>query len=93
MDDLWTLFVRYPLLALAPAALFFALATRNGRRFNLVVGGIWAAYALYELGVSLQIFCGVECNIRADLILFYPVLAVLSVIGLVLAFRGRPGTN
>lgn len=91
MGDLWTLLIRHPLLALVPAAFFVALAALNGRRFNLVVGGIWTSYALYELGVSLRIFCSGECNIRADLILFYPVLAVLSLIGLGMAFRGRAG--
>ncbi|GMV04567.1 MAG: hypothetical protein AMXMBFR53_08470 [Gemmatimonadota bacterium] len=90
MNNLWTLLVRFPLLALVPSAFFLACAARGRRRSGVVAAVAWAAYALYELGVSLRILCSGECNIRADLIVLYPVLIVLSVVGLGSMIFGGP---
>jgi hypothetical protein len=39
--------------------------------------------------MRLRWLCTGECNIRVDLLLIYPVLALLSVIGIVSAARGQ----
>jgi hypothetical protein len=41
----------------------------------------------------MRVLCTGECNIRVDLLLIYPVLAVTSVVGLAIAgasLRARP---
>jgi hypothetical protein len=34
-----------------------------------------------------RLLCGGECNIRVDLLLIYPVLAVLSLVAAIVALR------
>lgn len=58
------------LVALALAASWFA--TR--RRGHLALAGMWLAYAVYEYLMYTRVLCTGECNIRVDLLLFYPVL-------------------
>lgn len=72
------LFVQWPWLALLPAVAF-AIALRRCRRTVVrVAATAWLAYVPYEMGMKLRIFCSGECNIRIDLLLIYPALAILS---------------
>jgi hypothetical protein len=57
------------------------------RRVVLAVGLLWVAYVPYEYGMKLRILCSGECNIRVDLLLIYPALALLSVAALAVALR------
>lgn len=83
-------FVRYPLLALMPAAFFGLMYFVGKQRFVLLVAKIWAVYFLYELSIKLKLICSGECNIRVDLLLIYPVLAILSAIAIVAIYRIKP---
>lgn len=68
-----------PLLA-APVGVVFVLLGMSSRRvLVLLAGGAWLLYSVYELAIKQGIFCSGECNIRADLLLIYPVLLLLSV--------------
>jgi hypothetical protein len=87
MTEVLGLFVAAPWLALLPGLVFGLLYWRTRRRAVLVSAAAWLVYALYEEGVRRRILCSGECNIRADLLLFYPVLAVLSLAALVSAAR------
>lgn len=86
------LFIERPWLALVPAALFFLLFRRSRR--GLVAGAavVWALYAVYEYAMRLRWLCTGECNIRVDLVLLYPVLVLMSLAAMGVAFRerGRP---
>ena len=90
------IFIPQPWLAALPAAAFFGLYAWTRRRFCLVMAAVWVLYGLYEAGMYLLILCSGECNIRIDLLVIYPVLAVLSVAALVHALlaaranRDRP---
>jgi len=75
--------IGYPVLALVPAAVFFYLYFASRSRLMLITGILWLAYLPYEYGMKLRLLCSGECNIRVDLLLIYPVLAVLTLASLV----------
>jgi len=81
-----------PWLALIPAMLFGSLFKLSKSKPALIVGGLWLAYAAYEYLMKYRILCGGECNIRIDLLAIYPLLLLLSLVGLLgfaLALRRR----
>jgi hypothetical protein len=84
-----SLFIQSPLLALLPALLFLALYRLLRRRSALFAACAWLLYAVYELGMSKRWLCSGECNIRVDLLLIYPLLALTSIVAIVAAARGR----
>lgn len=43
---------------------------------------MWPLYALYEFLIAYGVLCDAKCNIRVDVLLFWPVLLIVSVIGL-----------
>ena len=81
------IFIATPLLALAPAALFFWLHGIRRRPVVLVAAVLWLLYAGYELAMQRRWLCTGECNIRADLLLIYPLLALLSLAAMASALR------
>ena len=83
------LFVRSPLLAVLPAFLFFGVYRSLPRRAVLWAALAWLVYGVYELGMQRRWLCSGECNIRVDLLLVYPLLAAISIAGIVAAARGR----
>jgi hypothetical protein len=82
-----TIFIAAPWLALVPGALFFVLFRLTRRKRVGSVALAWCLYALYEYGMSRRWLCSGECNIRVDLLLVYPTLAVASLAGLIVAWR------
>ena len=84
-----SVFIRRPLLALVPAALLLALGVWSRSRIAAIAGGLWLLYAAYELGMKARVLCTGECNIRVDLLAIYPVLIILSAVGLVGVVRSR----
>ena len=67
------MFIGWPFLALVPAAVFAVLYVRCRRTVALVAARAWLAYFPYEQAMKLRILCSGECNIRVDLLLFYPL--------------------
>ncbi len=93
MEFLVSLFVGKPLSILAVSTLFLAgyLALRftalgAGRhpRWLLVAAGAWGLYAAWEWLVLVRT---PEANIRVDLLVIWPALAILSAWALFRAFR------
>jgi hypothetical protein len=76
-----------PLMAAFLAIVFGAVAMGTGRRAAWVAAIAWGGYAVYEWMMKLRILCTGECNIRVDLLLIYPVLLVISLVGVVSALR------
>lgn len=89
MNAVLSLFVAWPLLALVPAAMLLALARVRRSGMALAAGLCWAAYAPYEWAMHARLLCSGECNIRIDLLLIYPLLAIASVVAVVAALRRR----
>lgn len=80
------MFIVWPWLALIPAIAFGVMFFRRRRGVILLTTLGWLAYFPYELAMKLRVLCTGECNIRVDLLLFYPLLLGLSVAALI-AYR------
>ena len=83
IGNLLGLFIVWPWLALIPAIAFSILFSRRRRGVILLTALAWIAYFPYELAMKLRVLCTGECNIRVDLLLFYPLLLGLSVAALI----------
>lgn len=81
------------LFAVGAAALVLGVWALTRRTGAAAVCALWLAYAGYEFLVYRRVLCSGDCNIRADLVLFYPVLfgATFWLFGSVAwrAWRGR----
>jgi hypothetical protein len=73
-----TLFLEDPFLALAPATVFLALFFLAKSRVVLGAAVTWLAYSVYEYAMKYRVLCSGECDIRIDLLMIYPALAVIS---------------
>jgi hypothetical protein len=82
-------FIQYPWLAAVIGVFPVGLGTRRGRRTAIVVGVIWLLYAAYETAMRQRWLCTGECNIRVDLLLIYPLLLAITVVGIVSLLRVR----
>jgi len=80
-------FIAWPWLALVPAVVFVVLHRLSRRRLVAAAALMWGLYAVYEYGMRRRWLCTGECNIRVDLLLLYPLLAVASLVALVVALR------
>jgi len=83
------IFIGAPWLALVPAAVFFVLYRQSRRTMPLVAAIAWLLYTVYEYGMYLRYLCTGECNIRVDLLLLYPPLLLLSVMGAISGMAKR----
>jgi hypothetical protein len=84
-------FIQFPVLALLAAGLFALLWRRDRRRLTGVAGLLWLAYFIWEQTLSMGYGCENGCNIRVDLLVIYPLLALVSVLALWRAFRSGSG--
>lgn len=74
------------------AALLLALALGaawlgTGRRGFAVAAVLWLVYAGYEFLMYRRVLCSGECNIRVDLLLFYPILLAATLWPIVSTLR------
>ena len=81
------IFINWPFLALVLAVVFGMLYFRCRRRVVLVATLAWLAYFPYEQAMKLRILCSGECNIRVDLLLFYPILTLLTIWAIIAFFK------
>lgn len=93
MDFLSSLFVAKPLSILVVAVIFLAaylvlrlteLGTNRHPRLLLIASMAWGLYAAWELLVLIKT---PEANIRVDLLVIWPGLAILSLWALYRTFR------
>jgi hypothetical protein len=82
IGSLLGIFIGWPSLALVPGAFFAVVFLRCKSATALLASLAWLAYFPYEQAMKLRILCTGECNIRVDLLLFYPVLLALSTLSL-----------
>jgi hypothetical protein len=87
-----SLFIEWPLLAALPALALLWAYRLSRRRSTLYAALAWLAYIPYELAMHWRWLCSGECNIRVDLLLIYPVLVLLSLVGILAATGGKAGT-
>jgi len=65
-------------------------ASQRPRLAVIVSGILWLLYTVYEYYVATGVLCDANCNIRVDLVFFFPVLA-LSTYCAYQSYIGRPG--
>ena len=83
------IFIEHPYLA-ALIGLVLLVLGRYFRRGTLTgIGIIWMLYAAYETGMKQRWLCSGECNIRIDLLIIYPVLALTLMVAGVSLFFAR----
>jgi hypothetical protein len=59
-------------------------------RLAVIVSGIlWLLYAVYERLVATGVLCDAKCNIRVDLVFFFPILG-LATFCAYQSYMGRP---
>jgi hypothetical protein len=80
------LLIEHPVLALLPAAVLLALGWWSRSRLTLLAAGLWPAYLIWELIVSED---RPDANIRIDLLVIYPVLVVMTAVGVWTGRRAR----
>jgi len=79
--------IEHPLLAAVPGAAFVALFAVSRKLLVLTAAAAWLAYLPYEYAMKLRLLCSGECNIRLDLMVLYPVLLIVSVVGVAVSAR------
>lgn len=74
----------YPfVLAAGAMALYFVVATlQRPRPAEVLAAVLWVAYAVYEYYVANGTLCDANCNIRVDLVLFFPLLGSAAYLAL-----------
>ena len=76
--------VDHPVLIAGPIVVFVALALWSHSRTAWVTTAAWVIYLAYELGMHAGVLCSDEACIRRTPLYFaYPLLAFLSLVGLV----------
>ena len=80
------IFSTVPLLM---AAVFGALWWMRRARPAAVAAVLWLLYAGYEDLMTARALCSGECNVRVDLLLIWPALALAGAVAVVAAFRRR----
>lgn len=59
------------------------------RRAVIVSGILWLLYAVWERQVATGVLCDANCNIRVDLVFFFPLLG-LATFCAYQSYMGRP---
>jgi len=80
------IFISFPPATLLPAAGFYLVSRWSSSRFNLVLACLWLVYGIYESSKWLRLSCSGECNIRVDLLIIYPFLILISILGALMAW-------
>jgi hypothetical protein len=87
------IFIEYPVLALAIGIVLLGLGRAARRRVVVGVGITWLLYGLYEFGMRQRWLCSGECNIRIDLLVIYPLLALALGAAAISLLRGSKGAR
>ena len=87
LDGLLTVFISYPLLAVAIGLGLLLLGRWSRRRVVVAAGVAWLYYGIYELGMQQRLLCSGECNIRIDLLVIHPLLLLALIAAVVSMVR------
>lgn len=79
-----------PWLAAIPGLVLIGLGRWRRSWVAVFAGSVWLLYGGYETGMKLRWLCSGDCNIRIDLLVIYPALALLLIVALLsLLLAGR----
>jgi hypothetical protein len=60
------------------AVVLLAAGSQQPRPAVFVAAILWLLYAVYEMLVAAGVLCDANCNIRVDLVLFFPILWIAT---------------
>lgn len=69
------------LFMLVAVLIAFALVVAGAQRPRpslFVAAAMWLAYAVWEYYIATGVLCDKDCNIRVDLVFFFPILAIAT---------------
>ena len=72
------------------AVILLVAAWQRPRPAVIVAAILWLLYAVYEYYIVTGVLCDANCNIRVDLVLFFPILAIATVFAY-RSYMGLPG--
>jgi hypothetical protein len=72
------------------AVIHLVAAAQRPRLAVIVSAILWLLYAVYEYYVAIGVLCEADCNIRVDLVFFFPILALVTFCAY-RSYMGRPG--
>lgn len=87
--EILSIFIIFPLGALLIGVVFAMVAWRRRRILPGIAATLWCLYGVYEFLMYTRVLCTGECNIRVDLLIIYPLLLLVTIVGVVSLFWGR----
>ena len=85
--------ILHPYIALIPAIIFGIIYYRLRKKILGFTASTWILYFIYETLNLLRITCSGDCGIRADLVLIYPLLIILTMVSIVQTVKNLPLKN
>jgi hypothetical protein len=68
----------FMIAAAGMAVILLVTATQRPRIPLFVAATLWLAYAVWEYYIVTGVLCDEKCNIRVDLVLFFPILGIAT---------------
>jgi hypothetical protein len=68
----------FAIAAVLMAVILLVAAAQRPRLAVIVAAILWLLYAVYEYLVATGVLCDANCNIRVDLVLFFPILGIAT---------------
>ena len=80
----------FAIAAVMMAVILLVAGAQRPRLAVIVAAILWLLYAVYERLVATGVLCDANCNIRVDLVFFFPILG-LATFCAYQSYMGRPG--
>ena len=68
----------FVIAAVMMAVIHLVAGVQRPRLAVIMLGVLWLLYAVYERLVATGVLCDADCNIRVDLVFFFPILALAT---------------
>ena len=82
--------ILFAIAAVMMAVIHLVAAAQRPRPAVIVSAILWLLYAVYEHQVATGVLCEKDCNIRVDLVFFFPILGLATYCAYQ-SYMGRPG--
>ena len=80
----------FAIAAVVMVVIYLVAAAQRPRLAVIVSAILWLLYAFYEHQVATGVLCEADCNIRVDLVFFFPILG-LATFCAYQSYMGQPG--
>jgi hypothetical protein len=91
--NLFSVLLLLPLLGFFASGALFLLYRKSHKLATLFAAILWGSYTVYESLMWARILCTGECNIRIDLLLIYPLLALFTLFAAIIEVTKRVKTT